>query len=1251
MTEPLDKPGGADGPIGRLIGWCLHNKLLVGIAVLLVLGLAWAVCPFDWSLGPLVGIDPVPVDAIPDIGENQQIVFTEWPGISPDQVDEQLTIPLTQALAGLKDVRTIRSTSMLGFSTVYVIFDESADYFESRTRLDEKLRTLVPGRDYPEGVSPRLGPDATALGQVYWYTLEGRDGRGEPTGGWDLAELRSVQDWHVRFALASVPGVSEVAGIGGHVREYQVNLDPDKMDHFGVTLADVTGAIRASNVDVSAKTLELNRVEYFVRGIGLIQNVDDLQQAVVAIVDDAPIRLDQVASVSLGPAHRRGALDKDGAEAVGGVVVARFGENPLQVIGAVKRRIADVTASLPRKVLIDYDRIDPDDVRAYAGRHDIATTSAGTIDREALLAHLEALPETQRPSWATISQVTIVPFYDRTGLIHETLGTLEDALRNEILITFIVVLLMVMHLRSSALIGGMLPLAVALTFIAMRTFGVDANIVALSGIAIAVGTIVDMGIVLCENILRHLDEAASDESRWTIVHRACTEVGGAVLAAVLTTVVGFLPVFAMTGAAGKLFRPLAFTKTFALIASILVALLVIPPAAYLIFRRRRAEDDRRASFRRRARLALYVATVAVGGLLLVGSWMPLGPTRGFIRNLLFVGLLIGALIAAFRLFQWKYPVILAWCLAHKKRFLAIPLMLLLMAGFVWVGFDSAAAPLPTLLGVYDWASKTNLWAWGTGVFPGLGREFMPALDEGSFLWMPTMGTHASLDAALEVLSNQDRAIRAVPEVEMVVGKIGRVDSALDPAPLSMIETVITYRPEYAEVDGQWVRQWRDDIHGPGDIWSAIKQAGRVPGANVPSKLQPIETRLVMLQTGMRGKIGIKITGRTQAQTEAVAEQVRRVLTAVPSVRPETIYVDRLSDKPYVIVDTTTPDAQAAMAHHGLNKGDVLSAMSAAIGGQRITSAIEGPERYAVRVRYHRQRRDSVEAINQTLITTPSGQRVPLRELATVDWALGPQAIKSEDTLKVTYVTFEAADGAAEVDVASDCRAALDAARADGRLGMPAGAGYALAGSFENEQQASRRLRIIVPVALALILLILYTQFRSFSTAMLVFSGVAVAFAGGFLLLWLYGRSWFLGVHLFGMSMQELFQVHSINLSTAIWVGFLALFGIATDDGVIMATYLDQTFRERLPANVEQVRQAVLHAGTRRVRACLMTTATTVLALLPVLTSQGRGSDIMVPMALPSFGGMAIEVLTMLVVPVLYCALRERRLPRETAGHG
>ncbi|MEZ5278680.1 MAG: efflux RND transporter permease subunit [Opitutaceae bacterium] len=666
--------------IDRLIRFCLENILVVVLATTVLVLWGLMVAPFDWEFEHLPR-DPVPVDAIPDIGENQQIVFTEWTGRSPQDIEDQITYPLTTALLGLPEVRTVRSYSMFGFSSIYIIFKEDSEFYWTRSRILEKLNSL-PGETLPEGVQPRLGPDATALGQVFWYTLEGRNPDGESTGGWGLDELRSTQDWLVRHALQGVDGVAEVASIGGFVREYQIDVDPDALRTYGIALADVFNAVRGSNLDVGARTIEVNRVEYVIRGLGFIRNLDDLRQTVITQRDNVPITLDRVATVGFGPALRRGALDKAGAEAVGGVVVTRYGENPLAVIKRVKAKIAEISAGLPRKTLED----------------------------------------------GTISQVTIQPFYDRTGLIHETLGTLEDAVRQQILVTIIVVIVMVMHLRSASLISGVLPLAVLFAFVGMRLLHVDANVVALSGIAIAIGTIVDMGVVLVENILRHLEKASPEENRLEVVHRACSEVGGAVLTAVLTTVVSFLPVFTMEAAEGKLFRPLAYTKTFALIGSVIVALTVIPPLAHWILAGQwRARWSRTglwvgvasagilgpifvpafpgwlgavfigvAAFhlfgavipkpaRRIVHIAFNLIVAVIVALWLAADWKPLGP-EARLGNIFFVFLTGGGLLGFFLALTRYYGRILTVILRRKSLFLLIN-GLIVLSGFRsgWVG--------------------------------------------------------------------------------------------------------------------------------------------------------------------------------------------------------------------------------------------------------------------------------------------------------------------------------------------------------------------------------------------------------------------------------------------------------------------------------------------------------------------------------------------------------------------------------------
>ncbi len=1154
MTAPDQRNRGTPGRWQRLVRFFIDNRLLAVVIVVGILGGGIYVAPFDWQIGD-VPQDRVPVDAIPDIGENQQIVFTEWPGRSPRDVEDQISYPLTTALLGMPGVRTVRSSSMFGFSTIYLIFEEGVEFYWSRSRVLEKLGSL-PAGTLPDGVTPRLGPDATALGQVFWYTLEGQDPDGQAVGGWDLHELRSTQDWVVLFALQAVPGVSEVASVGGYVREYQVDVDPEAMLASDVTIEQVARAVRESNLDVGARTLEINRAEYLVRGLGFIRSVQDLEQTVITTREHTPIRIGDVAHVALGPAQRRGALDDAGAEAVGGVVVARYGENPLEVIERVKAKIAELAPGLPKRTLED----------------------------------------------GTTSQITIRPFYDRTRLIRETLETLSTALIQQILVTVLVVLVMLRNLRSSLLVSAVLPLAVLAAFVTMKVVGVDANIMALAGIAIAIGTMVDMGIVFSENIVSHLRGASANESRSTIIARATAEVAPAVVTSTLTTVVSFLPVFALSASEGKLFRPVAYTKSFAIVAALLVSLLVLPVLAHLLLR-----PGRRKSTASKSRTVVLILIVLVVGAVLTYDWLPLGPAEPFIANLLFVGIVIGGLLLAFFAFERIYEPVLRWSLKNKTAALAVPVLVL--AG-----------------GLASWSS--------------LGREFMPAFDEGSYLYMPTTMPHASIGQALQMLQTMDAAIQSIPEVERAVGKLGRAETPLDPAPISMFETLVTYKPEYGvDEEGRRVRQWRDQIRSPQDIWDEIVRAASAPGLTSAPMLMPINTRIIMLQSGMRAPMGIKVFGPDLETIEQFGLKLESALREVDGIRAETVFADRMVGKPYIEIDID----REAIGRYGLTVGRVQDVIQVALGGQTLTRTVEGRERYPVRARYMREERDSVEAIGRVLVSAPGGEQIPLEQLAAIRYVRGPQLIKAEDTFLTGYVLFDKQSDISEVEVVHAARDFLARRIEAGELELPAGVSYRFAGSYQNQVRSERRLLLLIPVALALVFLLLYLQFRRVSTTLVIYSGVLLCVAGGFILIWLYGQPGFLQFEILGTDMAHLFHAGTINLSVAVWVGVIALVGIATDTGVVMATYLVQRFRQAPPSTIAEVHERTVEAGSRRVRPCLMTTATTALALLPVITSQGRGADVMVPMALPSMGGMGAILLTLFVVPVLYAWIEERDL--------
>ena len=656
-------------------------------------------------------------------------------------------------------------------------------------------------------------------------------------------------------------------------------------------------------------------------------------------------------------------------------------------------------------------------------------------------------------------------------------------------------------------------------------------------------------------------------------------------------------------------------------------------------------------------------------LVLARVWEPLGPERGMVRNIVFIAILIGGLLGAFGLLLRFYRRLLGWCLAHKLLFLTLPAFLVVLGLVVWQGFDTVFFFVPATLEAAD-LSATGLrhsrpWSRAVHTFPGLGREFMPPLDEGSFLWMPTTMPHASIGEVLEVMSHQDRAIGAVPEVEMVVGKLGRAESALDPAPISMIETVIHYRSEYRTDEagrrlnfrydrrrGEFVRddegelipdprgrpyrQWRDHIRSPDDIWDEIVAAAAIPGTTSAPKLQPIETRLVMLQTGMRAPMGVKVRGPDLESLEAAAMDLERLLRRVPLIRPETVSAERVVGKPYLEIEID----REAISRYGLNIGDVQETLAAAVGGVAVTTTVEGRERYPVRVRYPRELRGDPNSIGRVLVAATDGAQIPLRELAEVRYVRGPQMIRSEDTFLTAYVTFGGVSGAPEVEVVESARDYINAAVVRGEMAVPSGVNWKFAGTYEHQLRAAATLSVVLPLALGIIFLILYFQFRSVSVTLIVFSGIAIAWAGGFTMIWFYGREWFLNFAVFGVNMRDLFSLHPINLSVAVWVGFLALFGIAVDDGVVMATYLTQRFEKDRPATRKEVRRAVIEAGHRRIRPCLMTSATTILALLPVLTAAGRGADLLLPMALPIIGGMTLAGFTWFTVPVLYSALKE-----------
>ena len=1042
--------------------------------------------------------------------------------------------------------------------------------------------------------------------------------------------------------------MSEVASAGGFVKEYQIELNPDAMRTFNVSVMDIMGAIKKSDLDIGAETMEINKVEYLIRGLGYIKDVSDLEKAVVTVRDGMPVRISDVAFVNIGPGTRRGGLDKEGVEAVGGVVMARYGSNPLEVINNVKDKIKEMAPGLPQKTLPD----------------------------------------------GTVSKITVVPFYDRTGLIKETIGTLETSLSHEILICIIVIIVLVLNLRASVVIASMLPIAVLSTFIIMRYTGIAANIVALSGIAIAIGVMVDVGVVFVESIIRYMEMPENrgirkGKAMVNLIYKAVSEVSGAIATAMITTIVSFLPVFAMEAQEGKMFSPLAYTKTYALASAFVLGLILLPTLSYILFSVR--IDSKRIRkvlnyilIAAGVLLSVLYSSIPALGLTAVGlnnllahrwkkpgisnyinigialvvatyflaeEWLPMGPQKGIIVNLLFVTGCIAIILALLWLLVIYYERILRWCLNNRWKFMLLPIATILCGILIW---------------------------------KRIGQEFMPSLNEGSFLLMPTSMPHTGIEQNLNYIEALDKRLAAIPEVETAIGKWGRVNSALDPAPAQMFENTINYRPEYIlnedgkrerfkvnrkgeyllrnggtynpadgfrlipadslipDRKGDYFRQWRPEIKNTDDIWQQIVNVTHLPGLTSAPKLQPIEARLVMLSTGMRAPMGLKIYGPDLETIEQSGKAIEQALKDVPSVIPSSVFYDRAVGAPYLEIKLNRDN----MARYGVNVEDLQEILSAAVGGMILTKTVEGRERFPVRLRYARELRDNPEALSMLLVPTATGAQIPLKELADIEYARGAQMIQSENTFLVGYVIFDKKQGKAEVDVVKEATKVIEGKIQNGELKLTKGVSYKFAGNYEQQERATARLMIVVPLALLIVLLVLYFQFKTLTASLIHFSGVFVAFAGGFILLWLYGQDWFMNFSLAGVNMRDLFQMHTINLSVAVWVGFIALFGVATDDGVLMGTYIHHVFLEKDPQTRHAIREAVVTAGLKRVRPAAMTTATTLIALLPVLTSTGKGADIMVPMAIPTFGGMLIQSMTMFVVPVFQCWWREGLLKKE-----
>ncbi len=1168
-SEPADdatNPKSRGGPsvmTRALVNFCLRERVIVLIASVAIVAYGWR------------ATREVPLDAIPNVGENQVIVLTEWMGRSPKDVEDQITYPLSIALQGVPGATNVRGKSMFGFSFVQVTFADSVDFYWARSRVAEQLTTV--GSTLPPEVTPTLAPDATALGQIFYYVLE-------PSGELDLADLRSKQDFVVKYALQSVEGVAEVASIGGYERQYQVEVDPDRLRYHELPLDTVIGSVRAANMEVGAKTVEAEGMEYIVRGKGFLgsgkstaETIEQIEQAVVTSREGVPVRIRDVATVQLGPAFRRGALDFNGSEAVGGIVVMRHGENPRAVIQRVKAKIAAIEPEL-------------DGIR-------------------------------------------IRGIYDRTELIDETVATLTDALLEEVSITIAVMVLFLLHIRASLVIAITLPMAVLMSFIAMKLFHVDANIMSLAGIAIAIGTMVDMGIIILENIYSALAEWEADgrqggeEERLTILREAAAEVVPAVMTAVTTTIVSFLPVFFLTGRDHRLFVPLAWTKTFALASSLIVAVTVVPMLCRLFLRTTRMPAW--ASLLSGISLAALMGALAhfVWGDRIVETLHAWTGIETPAQHLLWVSLAVGLVGFGIgfgitqesirpmennpvsRFVRWLYAARLRMALDHKALFLTPALLIFILGLGAWLGLPAVLQPLER----FSRRLGTELndlpgYVDAKHTFTGLKTDDWIALDEGSWFYMPSLYPAASFTQAMSVLQTQDALMLQIPEVANVLGKIGRAESALDPAPAAMVETYVMLKPR---------SEWREGVTSR-HIWDEINRVATLPGVTPASPLQPIEGRVVMLQSGIKASMAVRIYGDSLEGLSTAAVRVADRLRDMPFVNAGTVNPDIVMGKPYYEFDV---DRETA-ARYGMSTTMINQIIAAGLGGVDVTTTVEGRERYPVQVRYSRDVREGIDNLPTVPVVTHSGEVVPLSRVATVSTTWGPGAINSEDARLVAHVAFAPTGALGDLETVEAVMSSLRNARASGALEFPDG-NFELqpVGSFQNQIEANQRLMWLIPLVLLINFLLHYLHFRNFPIALVVFTGIPVSFAGGMIAV----------------------AVMGVDMNTAIWIGFIALFGLAADDGIVIASYIQQTLQRRDIRDVGELRAAIYDAGLKRIRPCVMTTVTTLAALAPVLMATGRGADVARAMALPVFGGMLIEPFTSFIVPTLYCAFMEFKL--------
>jgi Cu(I)/Ag(I) efflux system membrane protein CusA/SilA len=1032
--------------INKIIEFSMRNRWLV-LAVYVALA--------GWGYWALLH---TPIDAIPDLSENQVIVFTDWPGRSPQEVEDQITYPLTVNMQGLPGVRTVRSSSAFGFSMVNLIFEDNVDVYFARTRVLERLN--LASSFLPAGVTPMLGPDATGVGQVFWYTVE---------GPYDSGTLHSIQDWYIRYQLNSVPGVAEVASVGGFIRQYQIDVDPLKLRAYNIPLRDVLMAVERSNNNVGAKVVEVSNSEYMVRGLGLIGKLKDIEDIPISATNGTPVYVRNVASVQLGPEFRRGVLDKDGKEAVGGVVVTRYGTNALEVINAVKQKMQEIEPGLPKGV-------------------------------------------------------KLVPFYDRSTLIHHAVDTLKHALIEEIILVTLAHVVFLWHFRSILVVTIPLPLAVLGAFLFMHGAGISSNIMSLGGIAIAIGVLVDAGIVMTENVIRQAEKYAEElgdyrEHIWEITLNAAKVVGRPIFFAMVIIILAFVPVFALSGMEGKMFHPLAFTKTFAMASSTILAVTLVPVLCTFLIRGKlhREEDN---------------------------------PIMRVLRAI--------------------YQPILR--LALRFRVATVAVVVILFAAALYTATT-------------------------------IGSEFMPPLDEETALFMPITDPRISLTKATEIMRQQDRVIATDPAVEMVVGKIGRAETATDPAPTNMAETTIVFKPK-----DQWPKGTTKD-----SIIQRLDAKLHIPGvSNIWT--QPIRNRIDMLSTGIRTQVGVKVFGPDLKVIEQKSEEIEQVLRRVPGAVD--LYAERITGAPYLEIKVN----REAAARYSISVADAQDVIEAAIGGKTLTTTIEGRQRFPVRVRYARDFRQDIDQLKNVLVTGTTGTQVPLQEISTIQMVMGPSMISSENGLLrgTVLVNVRGRDAGGFVEEASRAVAK--------NVSMPQGFYVQWSGQFENQISAKKRLELVIPAVLLIIFMLLCRTYNSWKEAAHVLLAVPFALTGGVFLV----------------------KLLEYNFSVAVWVGFIALFGTAVQTGVVMVIYLEEAVARRIAADGQLTREglysAVMEGALLRLRPKVMTVATVVAGLLPLMWSTRTGAEFMKPLAAPVLGGMVSSLLHVLVVtPVIFTWLREREL--------